>query len=120
MTPEVFLFPGFLSDRFYFMQTVKKECDFEKNQEMPTVDLVYDKQERKMYRSIVYNADFDERKEDLSACPINGEVAYSVLLEPSYLLDANEKGQLKGRLKEIASNLKEEDNPVIMLIKPKE
>ncbi len=120
MTPEVFLFPGFLSDRFYFMQTVKKECDFEKNQEMPTVDLVYDKQERKMYRSIVYNADFDERKEDLSACPINGEVAYSVLLEPSYLLDANEKGQLKGRLKEIAANLKEEDNPVIMLIKPKE
>lgn len=119
MTPEVFLFPGFLSDRFYFMQTVKKECDFEKNQEMPTVDLVYDKQERQMYRSIVYNADFDKRKEDMSACPIDEELAFSVQLEPSDLLDANEKGHLKGRLKEIAANLKEEDNPVIMLVKPK-
>lgn len=119
MTPEVFLFPGFLSDRFYFMQTVKKECDFEKIQEMPTVDLVYDKQERKMYRSIVYNADFDKRKEDLSACPIDGEIAFSVQLESSDLLNANEKGHLKGRLKEIAAKLDEESNPVIMLIKHK-
>ena len=32
---------------------------------------------------------------------------------------SNEKGKLKGRLKEIASTLNEEDNPVIMLMKQK-
>ena len=33
--------------------------------------------------------------------------------------EAYEKGQLKGRLKEIAATLDEEANPVIMLIKHK-
>ncbi|MDD2953954.1 MAG: 6-bladed beta-propeller, partial [Parabacteroides sp.] len=35
MEPEIFLFPGVISPRYYFLQTVKKECDFEKNQDMP-------------------------------------------------------------------------------------
>ena len=35
------------------------------------------------------------------------------------LVEANEEGKLKGRLKEIASTLDEEDNPVIMLMKQK-
>ncbi|MDH6358178.1 hypothetical protein M2135_003185, partial [Parabacteroides sp. PF5-9] len=34
-------------------------------------------------------------------------------------LDAYEKGQLKGKLKEIAAGLHEESNPVIMLAKYK-
>ena len=40
-------------------------------------------------------------------------------LEASDLTEAYEKGQLKGRLKEIAATLDEEANPVIMLIKHK-
>lgn len=117
MTPEVFLFPGILTDRYYFMQTVKKECDFEKEEKMPTVDLMYDKQEKKIYRSIVYNADFDEHVEDLSVCPLNEEIAFAVTLDALSLIKGN--GKLKGKLKEIATHLGEEDNPVVMLAKIK-
>lgn len=119
MEPEIFLFPGVLTERYYFMQTVKKECDFEKDTEMPKVDLVYDKQEKKIYNSVVYNADFDQRKEDMSACSLNEEIAFSVQLEAAELLEANEKGKLKGKLKEVVTDLNEEDNPVIMLVKLK-
>lgn len=119
MTPEVFLFPGVLTNRYYFMQTVKKECDFEKETDMPKVDLVYDKQEKKIYSSIVYNADFDQRKEDMSSCALNEEIAFSVQLETADLLEANGEGKLKGKLKEVTDRLNEEDNPVIMLVKLK-
>ena len=117
MTPEVFLFPGVLTDRYYFMQTVKKECDFEKNDKMPTVDLIYDRQEKKIYHSIVHNADFDNREEDLSVCALNEEVAFAVSLDALSLIEG--KGKLKGQLKEIAAHLGEEDNPVVMLAKIK-
>ena len=117
MTPEVFLFLGVLTDRYYFMQTVKKECDFEKNDKMPTVDLIYDRQEKKIYHSIVHNADFDNREEDLSVCALNEEVAFAVSLDAMSLIEG--KGKLKGQLKEIAAHLGEEDNPVVMLAKIK-
>ena len=117
MTPEVFLFPGVFTDRYYFMQTVKKECDFEKNDKMPTVDLIYDRQEKKIYHSIVHNADFDNREEDLSVCALNEEVAFAVSLDALSLIEG--KGKLKGQLKEIATHLGEEDNPVVMLAKMK-
>ena len=117
MTPEVFLFPGVLTDCYYFMQTVKKECDFEKNDKMPTVDLIYDRQEKKIYHSIVHNADFDNREEDLSVCALNEEVAFAVSLDALSLIEG--KGKLKGQLKEIATHLGEEDNPVVMLAKIK-
>jgi hypothetical protein len=52
--------------------------------------------------------------------PVNGEIiATWQSLEADKLVEACEKGQLKGRLKEIAAELDEEDNPVIMLIKHK-
>lgn len=41
-------------------------------------------------------------------------------MAPSWLIDAYNEGKLSGRLKEIAANLKEEDNPVFMIIKFRE
>lgn len=119
MNPEVFLFPGVLTDRYYFMQTVKKEYDFEKNEGLPTTNLVYDRQEKAIYKYTVHNGDFSERTEDMSLRSINNEIVWSQTLQAHELVEANEKGQLKGRLKEIAAKLNEEDNPVIMLVKQK-
>lgn len=117
MTPEVFLFPGVLTDRYYFMQTVKKEYDFEKEEGLPTTDLVYDRQEKTIYKYTVSNTDFSERKEDMSLRSLNDEIAWTQTLQAHELVEANGKGQLNGKLKEIAAKLNEEDNPVIMLIK---
>lgn len=119
MKPETFLFPGLITPRYYFLQTVKKECDFEKNQDMPKTDLVFDKQKNKIYQYTVYNRDFDKRKEDMSARCINQETAFYVTLEAHELVEAHEKDKLSGPLKTIAAKLNEEDNPVIMIVKPK-
>lgn len=117
MQPEVFLFPGVLTDQYYFMQTVKKECDFEKNEGMPTTNLMYDKQEKKVFKYTVNNKDFSERTEDMSSRSINDEIALCVTLQANELVEANGKGKLTGQLKELTSKLDEEDNPVIMLVK---
>lgn len=119
MQPEVFLFPGVLTDRYYFMQTVKKECDFEKNEGMPTTDLMYDRQDKKVFQYTVKNKDFNERTEDMSSRSIDDEIALCVTLQADGLVVANEEGKLAGKLKELATKLNEEDNPVIMLVKQK-
>jgi hypothetical protein len=49
----------------------------------------------------------------------NDEIAFQRKIESYQLVEAYEKGELKGRLKEIAAELDVEDNPVIMLVKYK-
>ena len=123
MIPEIFLFPGVFTDRYYFLQTVKKEYDFTTNSGFPRTDLVYDQQEKAIYEYTVLNADFSTKK------PVNmvydiklfndDEIAFVQRLEAPDLVEANENGELKGKLKEIASTLDEESNPVLMLARYK-
>jgi hypothetical protein len=125
MDPEVFLFPGVLTDRYYFLQTAKKEViDMAAGTSFPRTDLVYDKEEKAIYEYAVYNGDFTNKKpvnmvfRDITLIN-NSEIACMQRLEAPDLVEAYGKGQLKGRLKEIAANLDEESNPVIMLAKYK-
>jgi len=114
MNPEVFLVPKILTDRYYFMKIIKKEADSRRP------DLVYDRQERTIYEYIVFNNDFSTKATvDMFKSAINDEIAFCQKLEADDLFEAYEKGQLKGKLKDIAAKLKEEDNPVIMLVKHK-
>ena len=56
----------------------------------------------------------------MTAKPINSEIEDATSLNASRLVEIYKKGQLKdGQLKEIASRLSEEDNPVIMLVRQK-
>jgi hypothetical protein len=123
MSPEVFLFPGVITDRYYFMQTAKKEYDFTTNTGFPRTDLMYDRQEKSLFEYVVYNDDFSDKKSVNMAYEItlinNNEIAFIQKLEAPDLVEAYEKGQLKGKLKEIATELDEESNPVIMLAKHK-
>lgn len=119
MEPEVFLFPGVLTDRYYFMQTVKKEYDFATEKGLPTIDLLYDTKEQAIYQYIVYNQDFSEKTVDMASRCMDDKVAFYIRLEAHELVEAREKGQLEGKLKEIATKIEEESNPVIMLVKHK-
>ncbi|MDR3140341.1 MAG: 6-bladed beta-propeller [Tannerellaceae bacterium] len=120
MNTEVFLFPVVLSDRYYFMQAMKKEFDLVRMKGAPPVNLAYDKQENALFNYTVYNDDFsDKRQVSLNSEPVNHEIAIYRPLEASDLVEAYGKGQLKGKLKEIAAELDEESNPVIMLVKYK-
>ena len=49
----------------------------------------------------------------------NGEVAYVSKIDAPDLVEALNDGKLRGPLKEIASDLDEEDNPVILIAKYK-
>jgi len=120
MNPEVFLFPEVLTDRYYFLKIEKKEVDFVAGRRAPKTSLVYDRQNNRIYEYTVLNDDFSPRRPvDMSQRPINNEVAFWLRLEADDLFDAYREGQLKGNLKDIAAGLKEEVNPVIMLVKHK-
>ncbi len=114
MDPEVFLFLSMITDRYYFMEAVKKE------QKFPGTDLLYDKQKKSLFRYTVYNDDYLNKEEAfLKSQPVNNEIPSKQILEAHQLVEDYEKGKLRGRLKEIAATLNEESNPVIMLIKHK-
>lgn len=127
MEVETFLFAGVQTERYNFMQTVKKEFDLEKETGFPTKDLVYDREENAIYECAVYNDDFVDKKlmslvYEIPVPPAvinNSEVAFMTRLFAHDLIEAYENGKLRGRLKEIAANLEEEDNPVIMIAKHK-
>jgi hypothetical protein len=119
MDPEVFLFPGILTDRYYFMESAKKEYDFETQTGFPRKKLMYDRQEKTIYEYTVYNDDYAQRTENMSTRTISDEIAFWDKIEAYQLIEDYKKGYLKGRLKEIAAELDEEDNPVIMLVKHK-
>lgn len=127
MDIEVFLYLGAITDRYYFMQTVKKEFDVENETGFPTKELMYDRDEGVIYECFIYNADFDNKKPIsmvyerpiVPAIINNEEVSFITRLEAHDLIEAYEKGKLKGRLKEIAAELDEDSNPVIMIAKHK-
>ncbi|MDR1259511.1 MAG: 6-bladed beta-propeller [Tannerellaceae bacterium] len=122
MSPGIFLYPSVLTGRYCFMQTVKAEWDWENNTGHTRVDLVYDMEEKALFESVVYNADFTGKQPVSMTSEVtfgNNEIALVHKLEAYELVEAYEKGELKGRLAEIAATLDEESNPVIMLIKYK-
>ena len=121
MTPEVFLYMGIYTDRYYFMEAVKNVFNFEKGNGFFADVLMYDKEEKAIYKVTVCNGDYAEKRPvAMTAKPINRDDENVTSLNASQLIEIYKKGQLKdGKLKEIASRLDEEDNPVIMLVKQK-
>lgn len=115
MNPEVFLFPKILIDRYYFMEKVKKENNF------LTIDLVYDTQEKAMFEYALYNNDYSNKQRvNMVTCEAkNDEIAFWQKIESYEIVESYKKGELKGKLKEIAIGLEEDANPVIMLAKNK-
>jgi hypothetical protein len=120
MSPPVFLFPAVLTERYCFMQTVKNEWNWETQTGHDRVNLMYDRHEKALFECVVYNADFAGKQPVLMTSEVpfgNDEIALVQKLEVEDLVEALEKGQLKGKLKEIAATLNEESNPVLMLVK---
>jgi hypothetical protein len=90
-------------------------------------DLMYDRQEKKISEYTVYNDDFTNKRpvknlvdEILTLTVVNNnEIAFMEKIEAYELIEAYGEGKLKGKLKEIAAELDEDSNPVIMLAKHK-
>ena len=123
---EFLLYPGIYSNRYQFMQKVKMEYDFQTREGFPRTDIAYDKIENKVYEAVVYNGDFLEKMPMKLGVNIfilnifnNEGVSFTETLYAPDLVEALNDGKLRGPLKEIASDLDEEDNPVILIAKYK-
>ena len=120
--PERLLSIGTMTDRYYFLRSLKLEYDFTTWRGFPVTDWVYDTPDKKVYEVNVLNGDFtNESYVDLMQNPVNGgRVAAYGLLSADGLVDAYQKGHLKeGPLKESAAKLEVEDNQVLMVMKYK-
>ena len=65
----------------------------------------------------MFNNDFSPKREISLGKKPNSTMATCLTLNAFDLVDALEKNELKGELKEIAQELNEESNPIIMLVK---
>ena len=121
LNPEVFLVLGIITKQYYFMKAVKKIYNFETEEGFPSTEFMFDKQENAIFGFTVYNSDYSNNKQiNMISRPVNNEIATWQIIQAYQLLEAYNKGELKeGKLKEIAAELDEEDNPVIMIVKHK-
>ncbi len=119
MNPESFLTLKLVSDRYYFMESIKNVYDFSKEDGFPRTYLVYDTQEKDFFRYIIYNGDYSYKKEFymVMLTPINSKGELWATINAFDLCEDYKKGKLKGKLKEVAATLGEDDNRVIMLVK---
>ena len=123
MNSKIFLLISLLSDRYYFMETMKNVFDWNTRTGFPRTPFMYDRQEKVFSSYAIYNGDYSTKKEIYlnRLRPVNHEIIESFqTIEAFELVESYKKGELKdGKLKDIASKLDEEDNPVIMLVKHK-
>ncbi len=121
MNPEFYLILRLISDRYYFMESVKNVYDFRKREGFPRTYFMYDTQEKDFFSYIIYNGDYSYKKElyMVMFTPINTKGELWATIDAFELCRDYEKGKLKGKLKDIAAKLGEDDNRVIMLVKPK-
>lgn len=116
MDPEVFLFPKMLTDRYYFMERVKKQNGFDRT------DWMYDREEKAFYEYTLHNADYTDKlaiNTTLWGNVPNATTGYWQKINAHDLVEAYGQGRLQGKLKEIAAQLDEDSNPVILLAKDK-
>ena len=121
LDPEFYLILKLVSDRYYFMESVKNVYDFRKDEGFPRTYFVYDTQEKDFFSYIIYNGDYSYKKElyMVMFAPINAKGELCATIDAFDLGKDYKEGKLKGKLKDIAAKLGEDDNRVIMLVKPK-
>lgn len=120
MNPESFLILRWVSNRYYFMESIKNVFDFSKRKGFPKTHILYDTQEKEFSSYIIYNGDNPKEEFNMGILtPVNSKGEYCAYLNALDLCEDYKEGKLKGKLKEVAAKLREDDNPVIMLLKPK-
>lgn len=120
MNPEKFLFISSITDRYCLMEIVEKKYDFGLQKGFPRTNIVYDIHNKTLFECVVYNQDFSDKKQVyMNSVPLNSDILTWQSLKAEELIEYYKEDKLKGKLKELAVNLEEDSNPVIMLLKNK-
>ncbi|MDF9828725.1 6-bladed beta-propeller [Parabacteroides sp. PF5-6] len=121
MEHETFLFYTMESNNYIFLSaTAKKFIGEGYNTKAIAYNLIYDKKEAACYQQDVRNGDFTPEKKVyippvMPQLSLSNKNVFLQILNAGDLVEAYENNQLTGRLKEIAKELDEEDNPVILV-----
>ena len=114
MDDETFLFPGIFTDDYAFF-TISEKKENGKREE-----LLYDRKEQAFYTYKLQNKDYKDcdviRMFQMNT---NQDFYFVQSLNAYQLVEANAQGKLSGKLKELIDTLDEEDNPIVMIVKPK-
>ena len=117
--PITMVIPEFKVSGMFFLEMTERKFDVEKKG-FDRKKLVYDYNSKKFYKYSLKNKDFPNqtfqlnsagyayRKEDNTICQF-------ILCDE--LIEANDENKVYGDLKDIVKTLKEDDNPVLMVIK---
>lgn len=114
MNPPMLVGVDMFTDRYIFMMAYKKEFveEFPKG-----TCIIYDIKSNNFYRLGTRLPISFPMKGNKTTLPHNTGIVFR---SAERILKDYETGKLEGELKEIASKLKEDDNPILMLIKIKE
>lgn len=122
MEIQKFLYLIAETKQYYFLQTLKKEFNLEKMKGFEAQNLIYDKREKAVFTPIILNDDYSDKREvsiEIHEIQVDRNVFAFQSIEACNLIEANKEGILKSRLKSLVSNLDEQSNPVIMILKSK-
>ncbi len=121
MKPAKFLLPAAFSDQYYFMELLSMEADPSQKNGFLKKSLAYDRMKDEWFEYSIYNKDFISKEPIFFTMQetTNQEIAFCQKLEADKLIEALAKGELSGKLKDIAASLNENSNAVIMLAKYK-
>lgn len=116
--PEKYITMGVVSNRYLFVLRVTKEFNTSTGRGFPRGVLMFDRVAQEWYSPQISNADFNlKRGVDLFSSPLNGEIAAYNKIDACDIVEARKKGELTGVLELLTKDLKDESNPVIMLMK---
>ena len=120
--PERLITIGTITSRYVFFEVIDKiVTDPKVGKAFPSRTMVYDRQTHDIFRPIIQNADYITREEyRFRKVSLNKDIACLQVLPAYKLIEAYEKNELKGKLKEIAAKLDEDSNPVIMVMREKQ
>jgi hypothetical protein len=125
--PVVLFYMGESSD-YMFLQTIERKWEFDGmsedmikrtalSKDFKRVNLARNKADGSIYETKVLNGDFvDEREIVLQPNFATPAGQYVYTLQPYELLELNEAGKLQGSLAELVPTLREDDNPVMMVV----
>ena len=113
-----------ITSQFYFFKFSSRQLSFDAGNfriiDEKSKNAIYDRKDGKGYHPKFSNMDYPSMEncelrfsEEVHACA-------TIQLEAFELIEALEAGTLSGELKTIAEGLKEDDNPVLMVVKFKE
>ena len=123
MEPKTILHSWLETDQYLFLSTNKLEIDWNDPSEFAGKSLLVEKSSGDIYEAVVRMKDYKDKNLILGPGVLSRslkdfQTGY-IVLPAAELLEALANEKLSGKLKEIASTLNEESNPVIMLMKYK-